>query len=347
MKGDSVEGRLWRKARKALTGLQGRRREKVSEIFDRRLYIHPVDLHVENYLRPVPLAAFNPGAILTGETLTVFPRLLFDYYSYTSSIGAFNLSLEDVLSGLVPKPITTQIIMWPQKLWEFGPGCEDPRVVKHGDELLMLYTAARRYDEGAQHEEKAVQALAVLSESWEVKRRGYFVIKGGEETFVPDAKDSAFLAIQGEKAGLLWRPQIRELAWCWRGEADLENYVVSEESLVPVLVPEKWELRVGWSTNAVEIEGEGYIVGWHGVSKRDQAYRNGLALVDQEGWVKGLSDYLLSPRGICESYGDRPHVIFGSGLLRYGDLLIWVGGISDYAIGIFSTPLEKAVALLR
>ncbi|RLE30192.1 hypothetical protein DRJ54_03225 [Candidatus Acetothermia bacterium] len=347
MKGNDLEGRLWRKANAALAGLQGRRREEVVDIFERRLYVRPTDLLVDNYLRPVPLAAFNPGAILLDGDLVVFPRLLFDYYGYTSSIGAFRLPIEDVLAGRVPSRIRTQIVLWPIELWEFGPGCEDPRVMEHGGELLMLYTAARRYDADDRHEEKAVQALAVLSRSWEVRRRGYFAIDGGEGKFVPDAKDSALLAIEGGRARLLWRPHIRGLAWCWRGEVDLESYIVPEDSLAPVLVPERWELRVGWSTNALEVEGEGYLVGWHGVSRRDQAYRNGLALVDREGWVKRISDYLLAPRGLCESYGDRPHVIFGNGLIRYRDLLLWVGGISDYAIGIFSTPLERALVMLR
>ncbi len=328
-------------------GLRGRRKNRLEDIFERRLYIGPDQLRVENYLRPRPLAAFNPGAVLLAGELLVFPRLVFDYYGYTSSIGFFRLSLEDALSGRVPETILTRIVVWPQELWEFGPGCEDPRVIRRGDEFWVLYTGARKYDADGRHKVKAVQALAILTGSLEVKRRGYFSIRGEEGELVPSAKDSAFLSIGDGRSTLLWRPHLGGLSWCWRGEADLEGLSVDQASLEPVFVPEEWELRVGWSTNALELEDGRYLVGWHGVSRADQAYRDGLALVSREGYVEATSDYLLAPRGLSESYGDRPHVIFGNGLVLHEDTLIWVGGISDYAIGVFTAPLERALAALH
>lgn len=48
-----------------------------------------------------------------------------------------------------------------------------------------------------------------------------------------------------------------------------------------------------------------------------------------------------------EEYGDRPLVIFGNGLVRYRELVIWIGGVSDYAIGIFATPLDKLLEKLK
>ena len=73
-----------------------------------------------------------------------------------------------------------------------------------------------------------------------------------------------------------------------------------------VLVPEEWESRVGWSTNALPLEEGEYLVGWHGISDGDQTYRNGLALVNEEGYVQAISGYLLAPNGLNESYCDRP-----------------------------------------
>ena len=55
----------------------------------------------------------------------------------------------------------------------------------------------------------------------------------------------------------------------------------------------------------------------------------------------------MVPKGIEEEYGDRPLVIFGDGLLAYKEKLIWVGGISDYGIGIFMTDLDKALEKIR
>jgi predicted GH43/DUF377 family glycosyl hydrolase len=39
--------------------------------------------------------------------------------------------------------------------------------------------------------------------------------------------------------------------------------------------------------------------------------------------------------------------MFGNGLVRYKDQLIWVGGVGDYAIGIFTTPIERVLEKLR
>ena len=48
-----------------------------------------------------------------------------------------------------------------------------------------------------------------------------------------------------------------------------------------------------------------------------------------------------------EQYGDRPLVIFGDGLFRYGELVVWVGGVSDYSIGVFATELDRIEENLR
>jgi len=342
-----VEKRLLERAQRGMKTLQGMRRPKVEDIFHRCCYIAPSDLVMEDYLRPTPLAAFNPGASLVDEKLLVFPRLVFDYYTYTSSVGMFELAIGDVLQGRIPKPLHTRILLWPTEPWEFGPGCEDPRVAVWNKETYILYTGTgqRETEQGLQV--KPVQGMAKFSPSFDLLSRGYFSIQGNDGSFTPDAKGSALLAPKNGKAVLLWRPHIEDLSLCWRSEADLDEYSIAEESMDPVLVPESWESRVGWSTNALPIGKDEYLVGWHGVSRDDQTYRDGLALVDGEGYVRAISDYLLVPQGLNESYGDRPQTMFGNGLVQYRDQLIWVGGISDYAIGIFVTPMEQALERLR
>jgi len=89
------------------------------------------------------------------------------------------------------------------------------------------------------------------------------------------------------------------------------------------------------------------VAGWHAVLGEDLSYRNGVAIVDAEGNMLVLSNYVLMPRGVVEEYGDRPLVIFGNGLVRYRELVVWVGGVSDYAVGIFATSLDKLLETLR
>jgi len=119
------------------------------------------------------------------------------------------------------------------------------------------------------------------------------------------------------------------------------------DSLQPILVPEPWEYKVGWSTNTVRLSRGEFLVGWHGMLREDFSYRNGLALVDGEGRLLAVSDYLLVPQGLVEQYGDRSLAIFGDGLLLYRDILIWIGGVSDYCIGIFVAELEDVRSRLR
>lgn len=331
-----IEERLCEKANRTIAALSGYRENKVKDIFTRRYLISPEDLIVEDYLRSKPVAAFNPGAFEKDGELFIFPRLVFDYRQYSSSVGVISMNIEKVIESEIEKPLKAKIILWPKETWEFGRGCEDPRVCLFNNSIYMLYTAAGKIGR---------QAFAELSPSFEVKRRGYFCI--GKEKVVPSCKDSAFVKLSKGKAVMLTRPDFRGVAICWRAEADLTDLTIDEQTLKPVISHEKWEYKVGWSTNVVNLPGNKYLVGWHAVLKEDDSYRDGLAVIDDNAELLGISNYLLAPQGLNESYGDRPLVIFGDGLVKYGKYLIWIGGVSDYSIGIFITELYEALENIR
>lgn len=342
-----IEERLWEKAKRAGKELQGLRQPRVEDIFTKRYYISPEDLLVTNFLRSRPLAAFNPGALERDGKLFIFPRLIFDYYNYVSSVGVATVNIEKVINGEIKKPLKVRIILWPEEIWEFGHGCEDPRFSLFDNTIYMLYTGSKYYQKDDHVVEKSVLGFAELNPAFEIKRRGYFSIIRGHDRFIPSNKDSTFIEVKKDRATMLTRLYLRGIALCWRAEADLKDLTMREETLRPVLVPEKWEYKVGWSTNVVKLSTNEYLVGWHGVLKEDLSYKDGLAIVDNKGELLAVSDYLLAPRGLEESYGDRPLVIFGDGLVRYKDYLIWIGGISDYCIGIFITELNKALEKLK
>ncbi len=346
--GTPIEERLRTKALSYLKSHRGLRRLRTSDLFTRKMYIFPQHLKVVNYPR-TPVASFNPGAILASDkSLLIFPRLIFDYYTYTSSIGLFKIKLSDVLGrkGSLTKPIETRVILWPKNLWEFR-GCEDARVFRNGALYYILYTGYG-YMPDEEYRPRIVQGLAKLDENFNVLDRGFFKILGKEREFIPKGmKDSAFIKIKRDKALMLLRPTISNIDVCWRGEASLSNLYIYEEHMEPVLAYEPWEFKVGWSTNVVKLSRNEYIVGWHGFLKVDFSYRNGVALIDDNGELLAITDYLLVPTGIIEEYGDRPLVIFGNGLIKHKDLLLWIGGISDYAIGVFIAELDKIFENLR
>ena len=343
----TIEDRLWERARLAMKTLRGLRRPKVQDVFTRRYYLSPEDLLVTNYLRSRPLAVFNPGALKRGREILIFPRLIFDYYKYISSVGVAAVDVEKLVDGEVKKPLKVRIVLWPEELWEFL-GCEDPRVSLADDGVYMLYTGKGHYYEDERMVRRDVLGLVKLCLSWKVERKGYFTIVGESDKFVPVSnKDSAFVGIENNRVTMLTRPEVHGIRLCWRAEADLEDLAIYEETLKPILPMEKWEVKVGWSTNAVKLSANEYLVGWHGLLKGDLSYRNGLAVVDNGGELLAVSNYLLSPTGLQESYGDRPLVIFGDGLVRHRDHLIWIGGVSDYSVGIFVTELDDALEKLK
>ena len=375
---------LVERQRRFLHSHRGVRKPELKDVFERLCYIAPSDLIVSNYIRSKPLVAFNPGALLVGKRLRVFPRLIFDYYKYVSSIGVFELDIESVLNGDVPKPIETRIVLWPQSIWEFL-GVEDPRTLLRDGEVYVLYTGKGYYlgrlspsdyvtqlsrllgrtslrDASVEPFEELlnqvymygrfkrrdVLGLAILDETYEVKRRLYFRIRFGDEFLLPRSnKDSAFVNMNVDECTILTRPEVDGLNICWRCKASLHDGVIIGETLQPVLGFENWELKIGWSTNTVKVSSNEYLVGWHAVLKDDLSYRNGLALVDETGRLLALSNYLLASKGLVETYGDRILVIFGDGLLVYQDRLLWIGGVGDYAIGLFSTDLDEVFEELK
>ncbi len=342
-----IEEVLYQRYVDASRGLKGTRKPFVNDIFKRVAYLAPQDFIIENYKRPHPAVAFNPGAFLKGNDLYLFPRFIFDYYKYTSSVGLAVVNVEELFEGKLGTPFKSQIILWPQHLWEFL-GCEDARALSLGEQVLLLYTGKGLYRQGDDLERRDVLGFAVYDRSWQLQRRGYFAISDGDTRYLPHTnKDSAFIEIRGNDASMLTRPEIRGRLACWRGFAKMDTLEIQLEGLEPVLFPEGWELKVGWSTNVVKLSSNEYLVGWHGVLWEDYSYRNGLALVDGQGNLLAVSDYLLAPKGINEEYGDRALVIFGDGLVRYKEYLVWIGGVSDYAIGIFAVELEKALEKVR
>ena len=94
-------------------------------IFTRCYYISPQDLFITNYPRTQPVATFNQGALERDGKLLVFPRLVFDYYTYNFSAGAFKLDIEEVVQGRIRTPLETEIVLWPER--RYGSSATDAR----------------------------------------------------------------------------------------------------------------------------------------------------------------------------------------------------------------------------
>jgi len=342
---DKFIAELFSKAVKSFKLQRGLRKPRKIDVFIRKLYIYPDDFLVENFRRK-PVAIFNPGAISRDNEILVFPRTVFDYYWYVSSISLFKISFRDVVEGSIEKPVKARLILAPKNMWELGKGLEDPRIDVDGDDIHILYTAVAPSLKGI----APLQAYALLSSSLEERRRGYIKILADEEYILYPWKDSALLEVVERKGYILTRPLIKygdtSIEIGWKGFIDLNNLVIEYDTLEPILPFEEWELKVGWSTNAVKLYSNEYLVGWHAVLK-SMVYVNGFAIVDKEGGLQAVTDYILVPETLPELYGDKPGVIFGCGLIKRNDLIYWIGGVSDFAIGIYEAELDKILENMR
>jgi len=295
----------------------------------------PKDFRIRNYPRE-PLAAFNPAVWLDGNTIHLFPRLVFDYFDYNSSIGHAKLSLESLSKGKFP--LSTNIVIWPSKPWEratdriIGHGCEDPRAYHDGNQLYLSYTgASSKYGTPF-----AYLGIAELNSDFSAKKKYTLLVAGRRIS----AKNGTFLWLNEERKGIfLFRPQ--ESLSCYAGQVDLVTKNIKRPR--EVITPSLNEIKVGWSTNAVELDKNTYLIGWHAKTK-SLVYRQYLALLDNKGMLITKSPVVLSPAGILLQYGDRSSVIYGCGLLVINDSLYWFGGIGDYSIGIWKARLK---AILR
>ena len=344
----SVKDVLLERVRSAVEKLRGLRKPVTVDVFRRIALLEPDRFVVYGYTRRKPLAVFNPGALVIGRDLYIFPRLIFDYYWYVSSIGIAKLDIEELLDGYIPSVIEAKILLYPRTRYENGRGCEDARALLDGDKLVVLYTAV-----GTRHPDCCIPiprqgyAEFTWSSLSEIRRDVIKIATDSRAEATDDWKDSAIIARKSTVYTMLTRPMLRDYIACWRCILRIDDLSIPIESLEPILVPEEWEYKVGWSTNAVRLDGDAYLVGWHGVAQEDFSYRNGIAVVDSDGRLLGITNYILSPRDIVELYGDRPYVIFGCGLVRYRELLLWIGGISDHAIAVYIAELDKVLEHVR
>lgn len=343
------------KLKGSLSKLRSVRKPLMNDVFKRVLYILPQSIKVTSYVRSRPLASFNPGAIIKGNDLLVFPRLIFDYYWYVSSIGLFKLSLKDILNGRgTIRELPTRIVIYPTNRYEVVRGCEDPRIHVINGKYYVLYTAVGpkpmpKYTPDVISDmplyRASYQALAVLDE--DLKLISKYYLKVGNEV-VPNWKDGSIIkAINSKSASMLLRPLVSDVEANWRGVINLRDFSVELSSLEPVMVAEDWEFKVGWSTNTVRLSSNEYLVGWHAVLKSNFSYVEGLAIVDDSGDLLATTDYVLVPKGLNELFGDRPSVIFGCGLVLTNEYVIWVGGVADYCIGVFKADLSKVLELMK
>lgn len=318
----------------ALAGL--RSEIKMGRIFERMCLLNRRNFTITNYLR-APIAAYNPAVIIRNDDLYLFPRLIFDYDFHASSIGMCEpISLSCIDDDLENLKLDTKIIQFPQTKINLR-GCEDPR----GWNNRLQWVDLESLGTSENSEVRTHHSIGEIDfkEKEIINKKTFEFVK----EWSPKIESGRDFAILNDKI-MLCRPECSSLdCYSTTWYEDNEGAYLNYHDLKVIIKTNSNEIKTGWSTNVVKISKNIYIVGWHTVRKDNLVYYNGLAILNEEGELQGLSKSLLYAEGIDEIYGDRPNVIFGDGLFIHNNFLYWIGGCSDYCIGFFRCPLDMAM----
>ncbi len=301
--------------------------EVEKSIFSMEAFLTPERFVLSDYPRR-PTSAFNPAAYVRQGKLVLLPRLIFDDKFYVSSVGICEpISFDD----LAKEVIETRLLKYPQRIEEIN-GVEDPRITEDGKKLLTVGV-------GDNFHKSQTMLMDFDGEHLSNERLFYF-----NNSVWETGRDAVLI---NDKV-LLFRPDaIPKSFTTYRVFYELKDGSVFIESdgLKAILEIGRGEKKRGFSTNAVKISSNEYLVGWHGALE-DTSYKNGFMLVNDEGLPLGITDYLLETTGFLQ-YGNRPFTLFGCGLIKLKDKLFWVGGVGDWAIGIFTADLDLAMSKLK
>ncbi len=283
-------------------------------------------------------ATFNPAAIYEGGKVHILYRAMSG--DNTSVIGYASSPDGVDIAERLPEPIYTPRSDFEQKKISGGnSGCEDPRITKIGDRIYMCYTA---YDgnDPPRVAFTSISAKDFVAHQWNWAPP---ILISPPNT---DDKDAAVFPKKiGDKYIFLHRLGVE----IWIDHVDdLEfkngKYLGGEVLMRPR--DTAWDSkRIGISAPPIETP-YGWLLLYHGISKRTEHYNVRAALLDLKDPSKILyrtHDPLLEPTPAYERQGIVQNVVFpcGAVVLRH-QLYVYYGG-ADKVVGVASIDVDLLV----
>ena len=290
----------------------------------------------------------NAAAVDLGDSVYILYRAMDK--ENTSTIG-LAISKDGVhIDERLPEPIYTPRADFEQKHGGStgNSGCEDPRIVRIGNELHMTYTA---YDgthapKGAHTSILVEDFLARRFERWSTP-----TLITPEEV---DDKDTALLpeviennyTVYHRVGGTICADLVPDLSFTKRVSRCIE-----------VLAPRRgmWDsAKVGIAGPPIKVDagpstglGASWLMIYHGVS-RHATYRLGAVLLDPSGLqvVARTADPIFEPLEPYELEGEVKNVVFSCGHIVRGDVLYLYYGAADKVIGVATSSLSRILVAL-
>ncbi len=331
------------------------------DIVRRMGIIPPTHIHIRNYPMSNPVTAFNASMILVGDTVEVYARVIFGYYMYVSAVVRFDINIEDLLSGYVSSShYTAELVVYPGSKYDIW-GVEDPRTYVISNRRFMTYCGRTiNYFHSYRRVERTLPVTAVSKDGKHWTKCCVFTLHRQLRNNLISDKD-AFIHIAHGKPYLFHRPHMSdEQHYLTISKFDIEMLNKALEGggiteipvhdTVVVLLPGKFEYKLGWSTPPIPVSNDEYLVLIHGVDKEMEVYRVFAALIKFENDMPRITAvtpyYIMEPKAVYEVCGDRPYVVFPCGIIRIDEKLIISYGAADFLIGFGEIDLSTLMSIL-
>jgi predicted GH43/DUF377 family glycosyl hydrolase len=218
-------------------------------------------------------------------------------------------------------------------------GCEDPRIVKFDNQLLMTYTAVREYG----HRRVFQVSLTSLSMddfvqrnwNWGVRRLPFPGIRNKDAALFPKKINGRYAMIHRIEPDL-----------CIAYSEDLSNWCDIRCIMQPST--EGWDdLKIGAAGPPIEIN-DGWLMLYHGVNM-DMVYHLGVILLDKnnpEHVLYRSKEPILTPKEDYERFGKVPNVVFSCGAVLVDNQLFMYYGGADTTLCVATMKFDKLLSTI-
>lgn len=285
--------------------------------------------------------AFNAGSLNISNKIHILYRAMGD--DDTSVFGYANSLDGEKIEERFSTPVYVPREPFELKYKPGFSGCEDPRLTMLNNTIYMCYTA---YD-GIHPPRIALTTISAddfVREQWNWSKPILISAPGvdnKDSCIMPELFNGSYVVYHRIPPNI-WIDFVTDLNF--EGNTWIGGHVL----LGPR--PGAWDsLKVGLGGPPEKTE-DGWLLIYHGVSKYDDKYRLGAALLDLNNPLKvigRLHNPILEPEEWYENQGYRAGTVFSNGqVVKDGILYVYYGGADKY-LGVASVPLKQLLDALK
>lgn len=222
-------------------------------------------------------------------------------------------------------------------------GCEDPRLTRIDDIIYMSYTAF----DGKNPTRVALTTIPVSdfsNRNWNFTKPVLITTAGVDDKnagIFPEKINGKFIILH-RIAPCIWIDSVDSLNF------DGKTFLKGDILMSPR--EDKWDsLKIGIAGPPLKTK-DGWLVIYHGLSKQDNMYRLGVALLDLNNpyQIRARLDYpILEPEEQYEHSGFRPGTVFSCGAVVKDNQLLVYYGAGDHVIGVSYVDLNMLLEEIK